>query len=60
MCLDTLGNNKLGGILGMYGCHGMGSNQVWLTVYDNTYTSIEILERYTKCLNENIKVTIHD
>jgi hypothetical protein len=30
MCIDSLGNNKIGGKVGLYTCHGLGGNQVSL------------------------------
>lgn len=30
MCIDTIGNNAVGGKMGLYSCHGMGGNQVSL------------------------------
>ena len=30
MCIDSLGNNKIAGKVGMYTCHGLGGNQVSL------------------------------
>ncbi|XP_028397353.1 polypeptide N-acetylgalactosaminyltransferase 1-like [Dendronephthya gigantea] len=30
MCIDTIGNNAVGGKMGLYSCHGMGGNQFFI------------------------------
>jgi hypothetical protein len=45
MCIDSLGNNKIGGKVGLYTCHGLGGNQVRLLNMSGNKWLIESLNK---------------